>query len=355
MRSVVARAFAWTCTVAFCLVLAGTARDARAEPTKADVAPAFEPWRRPPVGVAGGYTLDQGQVVVFYRFERIGQTGLRTGTEAVDPTSVLGTYESAPEFVDLDRHVFAALWSPIEYLTFQLELPFVRTVSDQVYRPGGGAVEGFETKSTGFGDVMLWVLYRVYRDDLSNLHLNLGASFPSGSIAQAQPLPLDSTGNSLQRLAYPFQLGSGTVDLHPGFTYAGRYGSGAWGFQGLATLRAGTNEFDYILGNEYAITAWGGWAWNEWLSNSFSLGWRQRFDGSGSDARIDPATSPMADADLLSGRRLDALFGLAITPTGGRLARTRWVLDAGLPAYQSLKGPQSSTRWLLQFALELTL
>jgi hypothetical protein len=294
--------------------------------------------------------------VLSYRFERVGKNGLQSGTDEVAVESVLGSFQSVPETLDLDRHVFTALWSPIDQVTFELQLPFVRTVSDQIGRSSSGEIEGFETKSTGFGDVGLWVLYRVYRDAYSDLHLNLGLSFPSGSIAEAQASPLDDTSDPpLERLAYPLQLGSGTVDLQPGFTYAGRYGSGAWGFQALAVLRAGTNEFDYILGNEYEVTGWGGWAWNDWLSNSFSLKWRQRFDGSGSDARIDSATSPMADARLLAYRRLDALFGLAITPTGGRLERTRWVLDAGLPAYQSLDGPQPRTKWLLQFAFEITI
>jgi hypothetical protein len=327
--------------------------DPAAAPDSAGATPT--PWRRPPVNLRGGYTLERDQVVLSYRFERVGKNGLQSGGSEISPDSVLGAYQSAPETLDLDRHVFTARWSPIDHVTFELELPFVRTVSDQIHQPSPGEVDSFETKSTGFGDVGLWVLYRVYRDVHSDLHLNLGLSFPSGSIGQAQLLPLGATPDALQRLPYPLQLGSGTVDLQPGFTYGGRYDAGAWGFQALAVLRAGTNEYDYILGNEYEVTGWGGWAWNEWLSNSFSLKWRQRFDGSGSDPDIDASASPMADARLLSYRRLDALFGLAITPTGGRLKRTRWVLDAGLPAYQDVDGPQPRTKWLLQFALEITI
>ena len=143
------------------------------------------------------------------------------------------------------------------------------------------------------------------------------------------------------------------MDLQPGFTYAGRYDQFGWGFQGLGVLRAGTNEFDYILGNAYEVTAWGGVAWNEWLSNSFSLRWSQRFGASGSDQAIDPTWSPLTDLDNHGYRRLDALFGLAIEPSGGALKRTRWVLDAGLPAFQRVSGVQPSVKWLVQFALEV--
>ena len=342
---------------ALALFVAASPGGARAETESVDPPPAEEvaPWPRPPVGVHAGYTLDQGQVVLAYRFEWVGKQGLQSGTDRVDVGSVLGTYDSAPESLDADRHVFTAIWSPVEQLTLQIELPFVRLVSDEVYDDPTDGITGFETTSNGFGDVALWFLYRVYSDDLSNLHLNLGLTFPSGSIGEAQLLPIGDPPDELQRLSYPLQHGSGTVDLKPGFTYRGRYGNGAWGFQALAVLRAGTNEFDYILGNEYEAKAWGTWAWNDWLANSFTLGWRQRFDGSGADPLIDPTSSPMANPDLLAYKRLDALFGLSITPTGGRLARTRWVLDAGLPAYQDLDGPQLRTKWLVQFALEVTI
>jgi len=349
-------ALAVACALAFIAAALGadTARSEEPDDGAQPASPSID-WRRPPVNVRGGYTLERGQVVLAYRFERVGHSRLQNGRNEIAPESVLGAFTTAPETLDLDRHVFSALWSPIDFLTFQVELPYLRSVTDQVY-DDAGTITGFETKSSGFGDVMLWVLYRVYRDDYSNLHLNLGLSFPSGSIAQAQvPDMAGVPSDELRRLAYPLQLGSGTVDLQPGFTYRGRYGDGAWGFQALAVLRAGTNEFDYILGNAYEAKAWGDYAWNEWLSNSFTLGWRQRFDGSGADDLIDPTSSPMADPELLAYRRLDALFGLAITPTGGRLARTRWALDAGLPAWQDLDGPQPRTKWLIQFALEVTI
>jgi len=360
VRSCVTSAFVCACALALGLLAGAAHAEDGAKDTSDTIdtdeatGPAATPWRRPPVSLRGGYTLDRGQVLLSYRFERLGHDELQSGRDHVSPASLLGVYESAPETLDLDRHVFSALWSPVPQLTFQVELPFLRSVTDQIHRPAA-EIEGFETLSTGFGDVMLWVLYRVYRDAYSDLHLNLGLSFPSGSIAEAQPLPLGATPGSLQRLSYPLQLGSGTVDLQPGFTYAGHYDAAAWGLQGLAILRAGTNEFDYILGNQYEVMLWGGWAWNEWLSNSFSMRWTQRFGGTGADPRIDPTTSSMNDFDHHAFERLDALFGVAIEPSGGVLERTRWVLDAGLPAYQNFEGPQPRVKWLVQFALEVTI
>jgi hypothetical protein len=340
-------------TLVLCLTAGSVAAQAtkEAEGTAGEVA---TPWRRPPVSLRGGYTLDRGEVVLTYRFERLSHDDLQSSRTHVSPEALVPTpYQAAPRDLDLDRHVFGALWSPVEQLTFQLELPFVRSRADQVYDPGTG-LQRFDTVSSGFGDVMLWVLYRVYRDAHSDLHLNLGLSFPSGSIGESQPPP-DASADELERLSYPLQLGSGTVDLQPGFTYSGRYQAVGWGLQGLAVLRAGTNEFDYILGNAYEFSAWSGYAWSEWLSSSFLLRWRQRFEASGADPAIDPTWSPMADLENHALQRLDAVFGVAIAPTGGPLDRTRWVLDVGLPAYQKLEGVQPRARWLLQFALEVAI
>ena len=307
------------------------------------------------MNLRGGYTLDRGQVLLSYRFERRGTNELQSGQTRLTAEEVLDLgYTSAPSSANIDRHVFQAMWSPVDELTFQLELPFMSIEAERIYRPSGPDVESFQTTTKGFGDVQAWVLYRVYRDDRSNLHLNLGLSFPSGSIAETQDTPLTPDG-VFERLPYLFQLGSGTVDLQPGFTYRGRYGRGQWGLQAVAKLRSGSNSLGYTLGNEYEATGYGTWAWNEWLEQSFSLKWGQRFEGRGADPSLDPAQTPLADASLLSGRRLDALFGIAVKPTGGLFRDTRWVLDAGLPAYQDLDGPQPRTKWLLQFAVELTL
>jgi hypothetical protein len=348
----VASYVAWLCiaTAVASVPVAAAEPPAVGEPA-ADATESSARWARPPVSLRGGYTLDAGEIVVSYRFERQGLNGLQTGRQRQSAQDVLDLgYQSAPEKIDADRHVFGVLWAPFDELTFQLELPFVRIDADRLDAADG---ESFRTKTNGFGDVLLWVLYRVYQDDIASLHLNLGLSFPSGSITETQDTPLTPPG-VFERLPYALQLGSGTVDLRPGFTYRGRYGRGQWGFQALANLRAGSNHLEYTLGNVFEMTSYGGWAWNDWLQQSFSLRWQQRFDGTGSDAALDPAESPLDDANLLSGRRLDALFDLAVTPTGGAFRHTRWVIEAGLPAFQDLDGPQPRTKWLLQFAVELT-
>jgi hypothetical protein len=179
--------------------------------------------------------------------------------------------------------------------------------------------------------------------------LNLGVSLPSGSTNETQITPV--SGGQLVRLPYIMQLGSGTVDLMPGVTYAGHWKRLNWGGQIGARLRAGTNSIGYILGDRYEVTGWTGVDWNGWLSNSFRLDWRQDFNIRGIDPLLDPTITPLNDPFLQARRRLDALFGLDIRPTGGVLGGTHWAVEAGLPAFQHVDGPQLRVTWVIQASL----
>ena len=62
--------------------------------------------------------------------------------------------------------------------------------------------------------------------------------------------------------------------------------------------------------------------------------------------------SPLANPNLQAFRRLDALFGFDFYVTGGRFEGVRLSVEAGLPAYQSVDGPQFRNRWSLTAGLQ---
>ena len=311
----------------------------------------IEPWRRPPVNMRASYTLDHNRVLLAYSFERVASEGIIDGTSSRSSLSVINSgFASSPTSVDRDRHTFYAMWSPFDDLTFRFELPFEHVVVEQDYLTAAGPMASYKTESDGFGDIQAWVLYRVAHTDRTNVHLNVGLSLPSGSINETQ-VTAQSAGQ-LIRLPYPLQMGSGTVDLMPGVTYRGRWERLEWGGQALGTLRAGTNSQGYTLGNLVEVTSYGAWKWVDWMSTSFTLQWRQEFNGSGADPLINPTSSPIAQLGTHASQRLDALFGLALTPTGGFLRNTRWVVNAGLPAYQWTEAPLPRVSWRVVSALE---
>ena len=63
---------------------------------------------------------------------------------------------------------------------------------------------------------------------------------------------------------------------------------------------------------------------------------------------------PTADPTKRGGERLDLLFGMNLFSLSGPLAGHRITLEAGVPIYQRLDGPQLETDWLLTVGWDMT-
>ena len=337
--------------MALILVGEGAAAEDHEDPEAAEEADQVGPREvLPPIGVFGERVHGLGDVKLSFRYARVGKNGLLIGRDRIDPERFLlnSSYREVPVTYSEDRISFEAAWVPTREITLVLRIPFVDKQAVHLIKEGGGT-RPFETRATGFGDVNISLLYHVYEEDDNRLHLNLGLSLPAGSssVSSGRSDPL-----RLERLSYEMQLGSGTVDLLPGFTYNGQWKVLIWGAQLAGELRAGTNDEGYTLGNAYRLTSWIGVRWVEWMHAGFRTEWNQWFNPEGADALMDPAQSPIFDATKLAGRRLDALFSLDFYAPFGPLRGTRVSVEAGLPAYQSLDGPQLRTKWLMTVGLQ---
>jgi hypothetical protein len=296
----------------------------------------------PPVGVFGELVHSKGEIMLSYRYHRDSLDGVLIGSIEIAPPLLTGAYASVPFEMASNTHVFEVMWVPLEEITFVLSLPFLDKEMRQI-----DSITGFSysTSASGFGDLGLSLLYRVFEDHRSRVHLNLGLTVPTGSINESSTTPHAPT--QLTRLPYDMQLGSGTVDLIAGFTYNGFWRGLAWGTQMTGRLHAGTNDNGYKQGNEYDLTAWFGRRWLPWLNTAFRLDWRHWFNPIGQDYLLDPTFSFANDAGKQGGRRLDALFSVDFLVTGGALRGTKFGVEAGFPAYQYLDGPQLRTKWVL--------
>ena len=308
----------------------------------------------PPIGVFGEAVHHRGELKLSYRLQIGNQPGLQQGRTEVQPSQIAASYPggSIPLSLRSYAHLIELTWKPVETLTLFVTLPFYERTLDQVVESTG---QRFSVSVRGFGDVIFNGLYQVFVDDIHRVHLNLGLSLPSGSTNETAEAPAGLTGvnpGSLQRLPYAMQLGSGTLSLRPGFTYNGLYEKTFWGGQLLGALQAGSNSEGYKLGNQYSLTGWVGRRWKSWLRTSFRMQWQQWFNPTGEDDKMNPALSPLANPAFQAGRRLDALFGVDFYVEKGRLRGSRISIEAGLPAFQDLEGPQLRTSWLLTTGIQ---
>ena len=93
--------------------------------------------------------------------------------------------------------------------------------------------------------------------------------------------------------------------------------------------------------------AWGSYAVTDWFAPSLRMNGRIWGNVHGADPDIDPTFDAEGDPRRQGGRRVDLLLGVNIFVPKGIFKRTRLNIEAGLPIYEDLDGPQLSTRWLL--------
>ncbi|MEO0374058.1 MAG: transporter [Cyanobacteria bacterium P01_A01_bin.17] len=291
-----------------------------------------------PIGVMGDHTHSKGEVMLSYRYMRMGMSGNLDGRNNLTPEEVLADFQITPLRMTTEMHMFGAMYAPTDELTLMVMAPYVIKSMDHLTRMG----TNFTTNSEGFGDIRLSGLYKIFDRSNQRIHFNAGISFPTGSISEKDTTPAGPN----QVLPYPMQTGAGTFNLMPGITYLGQAGNWSWGGQGMGTIRLGRNVQEYRLGNQLSLTAWGARKWSKSISTSLRLKGRILGNNVGEDPRLapgnllEPPLIPTIDPDLRGGSRVDLSVGLNFLAQKGFLKGHRFALEAGLPIFQSLSGPQ---------------
>lgn len=297
-----------------------------------------------PIGVMGDHTHKKGEFMFSYRYMFMNMDGNRDGTNSLSDSEVLEDFAIAPVDMTMEMHMFGAMYAVSEDVTLMAMVPYVTKEMEHLTRSG----RRFTTNSEGIGDIKTTALYTIFDRDKQRVHLNLGVSFPTGSINERDDTP---AGND-QILPYPMQIGSGTFDLLPGITYLSQSEKGSWGAQALTTLRLGKNDNGYRLGNKYQLSGWVGRNWTDWLSTSVRLTGTTWGDIDGADDRLNPMMIPTADPDLRSGTQVNVGFGVNLYAPEGDLQGSRLAMELELPIYRDLDGPQLETDWQLTLGLQ---
>jgi hypothetical protein len=296
------------------------------------------------LNVIGGHTHPAGQKMFGYEFMFMDMSGHLSGTRDVSESEILKHFPSASTGMTVEEHMLEVMYAPINELTLMAMLPIKHIEMDMV-------MDGihFTERSEGIGDLQVLALYTLLGSVSKGqrLLINAGMSFPTGSIDEKNTI----AGVGTFKLEYPMQLGSGTYDLRPGLTYLGESKKWAWGGEALTALRLGRNGNGYRLGNEYGLMGWVGYAVTDWFAPSLRINGRIWGNVHGADPDIDPTVDAEGDPHRQGGRRVDLLMGTNFFVPIGIFKGTRVMMEAGLPIYENLDGPQLSTRWLFSAGL----
>ncbi len=298
---------------------------------------------------------------VGYRFVWARFDGNRDGTEDVpleqvifrpgEETHTADNFPVVPLEISQQAHLLEIGFAATQRLGLRLLIPFISQQTDHCSVVPG--FESFRISSSGVGDVILSASYPVWNVGSHFLLATAALSLPAGSIDETGPTPRDATKDP--QLPYTMQIGSGTFDVTPGFVYSGGTEALRWGGELRGTLRLGETDRDYTLGNRLAVTAWARRAVTDWFEPSVALVAQRwgRIDGEDVSLRVDTPDAPspfpypaaVTDPAKFGGTKVVAQIGAALCLPGDSSDRYTLELDFGIPAYQSLNGPQPKEIW----------
>jgi len=301
---------------------------------------------------------------------------LRDGTSDIAASSILGVpapgvYMAAPTEMDMRMLNLSAGYSFSDRFFAGAMLMYQDNEMDMLFNAGMQGMTGlpgYTMESSGLGDTMLMVKYRLFADDpLVPKHqasLFLGLSLPTGSIDEknsTHPLAMRQT----EQLPYGMQLGSGTFNPSIGLLYQASSSPWWWGVNGIYTARLYDNKRDYRLGDEFRLDGYAMYQFRHDLLAQVQLNaeYKGKIGGvmdtyaSGASGHAvqgtaaSPPMTPLWETADYGGKKLFATVGLQWQPAQLHIID----VNVGVPLYQDLNGPQlkSDYRIMLTWYIEL--
>lgn len=263
-------------------------------------------------------------------------------------TRTNSNFPIVPTFIKQKVHALSVGREITNEWSLSVSVPFVK--QDTQHISFIADFEEFEIESSAVGDIMLLGQYRFHRAASSHASFGFGVSLPVGSIDEFGDTPRDGVG-TLERLPYSMQIGSGTYDFLAALKFEHDVGKWAFGVNGSATLRTGTNNNGYRLGNNFGVE----------LTSRFK-GWSRIRPGLNINVRTTQAIHG-GDSSLLVANSAFP-FGASITDPanyGGEKAQIggnvrlcsedvcnlSLNVKASIPIYQNLNGIQPRERFSL--------
>lgn len=328
----------------------------------------------PPAGVMGAHIVGKGKVMLMYTPMFMKMDGSRIGTRRVSPEEIVTTVPNrfdmnpgmpgvqpptlriAPQEMSAEMHMFSAMYGITDTINLMVMSSYVEKRMTMITFAGmkGTTRLGISEGSTeGLGDTTVALAFKLWQGQGQRLNGNIGVSIPTASITERGRM-LSPMGMMMDmRSAYGMQLGTGTYDLVPSLTYLGGSGRLGWGAQikGRIALED-ENDEGYRWGNLYEATAWLSYKLTDGLSGTARLAASTQDEIHGQDPQIGgifQGTYP----EFYGGERIEAFLGLnGHMPLGeGRMIRVG--IEAGVPLYQNLNGPQLERDWSLAFTAGL--
>lgn len=292
-----------------------------------------------PIGVMGDHYHKEGEWMFSYRNMSMWMENNLEGSESIKNADIFQGYMAAPQKMFMNMHMLGIMFAPTDNITLMLMSNYISNTMDLKTRMN----VDFKTQSSGFSDLLMAGLIKVFNKERNSVHLNIGINIPTGDIRQKDDTPMMNDA----KLAYPMQLGSGTWDFVIGGTYLGQTDQFSWGIQPLYLYRVGENSEKYTHGNKLLLTGWGALRTSENLSFSLSLSYQNVAEIEGTDEDLNPMMMPLFNTANSGKNQLDAGLGGNFLFTEGQLKNLRFGLELKYPLLQNVNGIQMENKIML--------
>ena len=306
-------------------------------------------------GISESPKIPQERFRFAYHYVHATFEDYQSGTSKISTAEMQTLFPVLPLEITQNVHLISLGYRINPRLSLDLQLSYVRQETYHISRVPG--FDEFTIRSHGIGDTSIGLNYLMWKGKKDSFQARTAFIIPTGSISEKGRTPRDANRDTL--LPYTMQLGSGTLDFNPSLTHVRKIGKAEWINQLQGTIRIGKNHHNYSLSHRAMAKTALFYDLHPYLQPSVKLlgiYW-DRIHGQDNDL-LTPAgdyPAPVTNPTLFGGRKIDFLLGIRIPIRRGFFRNQQFEVEAGLPIYQHLNGPQPgedwriATSWNIQF------
>jgi hypothetical protein len=323
----------------------------------------------PAAGMMNDHMHEGGELMIGLRLERQRFSGFnRSGTDQLTDAQVLAAgYNTRALSMEMDMVMLDLMFAPTDDLTLMVMphymwhrmvmvgidpmntgMPMGEGMDDGHSGHSGlpfGQTHGHGSK--GIGDTLVSASWRLARSAGFRAHATLGLWVPTGSV--------DKRNADGTFVHYMMQPGSGTWDVEPAITFAGKSGLVGWGGQASYRWRTDNdNSSGYALGDKARATGWLSYL----VTGDVGATARLEFEHEGAIVghyngphRHNTPSDRQAN---YGGDVVNAGLGLNWLLPVASARRPQLGAEVSVPLYQHLNGIQLPRDWRISFSLAQT-
>ncbi len=298
-----------------------------------------------PASITEDRILPAGAYHLGVRYLYSGMSGQGYGTDSLTVDQVLTLFDVSPSEMATQGFALDFAWGVTSQITLTATGVFAKKTMDHLTGLEGqpNVFLFYQTEASGISDVKVNALYDVLSRGAMRFHVFGGVSVPLGAIDSDDVTPFSDP--EATQLPYTQQLGSGTFDLSPGFSFNMQNQKASLGFQTKATIRLGENDRGWALGDLYEANMWAGFKGSDWASASLGVRYANWGNVEGFDEELNPNESPAHNTLTQAGWRVDLPIGVNFVIPEGQFEGHRLSIEFLFPIHQDLDGPQLKHDW----------